>query len=105
MTFGRRRFLQAMFGAACGVVLGDEVLDTLDRLAPRPTMVPGAEFAPGYYGTLANADINRIWRKVQADLYAQMRFECEEWRLMEDVKMVNVSWTAREMVVPIMVRA
>ena len=43
MSMGRRRFLQAMFGAACGVVIADDVLDVLDRIAPRPVMVPGAD--------------------------------------------------------------
>ncbi len=90
MILGRKRFLQAMFGAACGVALGDEVLDRLDRIAPRPVMVGGLDNT-SVYGvsestyplwqtdampafvplvTVDSQELNRIWRKAQTKLIA-----------------------------------
>jgi len=59
MTTGRRRFLQAMFGAACGVALGDEILETLDRLAPRPVVVPGADLS-GYTPVVMTSELSGL---------------------------------------------
>ena len=63
MTLGRRRFLQAMFGAACGVAIGDEVLDALDAVAPRPVMVPGADFGGRY------SDLRDMQRMLADSMY------------------------------------
>ncbi len=42
-AWNRRRFLQSMFSASVGVALGDDILDALDRMAPRLAMVRGAD--------------------------------------------------------------
>jgi hypothetical protein len=98
---GRRRFLQSLFGAACGVAIADDVLEMLDVLAPRPVIVPGADLVSApFYSVTTNADITTIWRKVQADMIAGFNFECEEWRLLEPVgQIVGVDTRARSFTV------
>ena len=105
MRLGRRRFLQAMFGGAVGIALGDEILDTLDKLAPRPVMVGGADLIEPWYSVTTNAQVNEVWRKAHGQLVAGYNFIVPEFKWAQDMSSITaVGSGTRYMSFPVDIR-
>jgi len=49
-----------------------------------------------YSVTQSNADIEQVWRKVQAGVVEAANFGVEEWNLLQKAKKFDVDWSARE---------
>jgi len=52
------------------------------------------------YSPTTGSDLEEIWKKVQTKLHQGMKFMSEEWENMEDLKKFDVSWSSREILVP-----
>lgn len=54
-----------------------------------------------YVPTTSSSNINKIWRKVQAELQPGFQFLSEEYELLDELRNFQVDWSAREITVPI----
>jgi hypothetical protein len=54
-----------------------------------------------YTPTLSTSDVNKIWRKVQGKIQLGLKFQSEEWQMLDDVEESDMDVSAREITVPI----
>lgn len=48
-----------------------------------------------------NAQVNKIWRKVQGPVSEALNFECEEWAGLEKLEEEGLAWSLREVTFPL----